>query len=129
MGKRQVSMLTRRREFREEDHPVIDLLASYFHLLTLKGFLRRESAWSNHTLMMGSWPLIASSNFFFLTSTFKSLAFRLPGISTETSRSPIVCVHLYGRAACSSFSFAAAVASCSLVGSRELVRHGRLNIE
>jgi hypothetical protein len=67
--------------------------------------------------MMGSWPLTPTTSFFFLISTLKSLPFRFPGTSTVTSRSPIVWVHLYGRAACSSASFARAAASSAGVGS------------
>ena len=50
-------------------------------------------------------------------STVKSLPLRFPGTSTVMSRSPIVCVHLYGRAACSSASLARAAASSAGVGS------------
>lgn len=55
--------------------------------------------------------MIPSNRLFFLISTFKSLPFRFPGISTVMSRSVMVWVHLYGRAACSSASFARAAAS------------------
>lgn len=46
------------------------------------------------TFMIGSWPLIPTTSFFFLISTMRSLPFRLPGTSRLMSRLVIVCVHL-----------------------------------
>jgi hypothetical protein len=59
--------------------------------------------------MMGSCPLIATRNFVFVSLTSKSLPLRFAAMGIVMSTSWIVCVHLYGRAACSasSFSFAA----------------------
>jgi hypothetical protein len=71
--------------------------------------------------MMGSWPLIPRTSFFFLISTTKSFPFRFPGTSTVMSRSPIAWAHLYGRAACSSASLARAAASSAGVSSRQCV--------
>jgi hypothetical protein len=66
---------------------------------------------------MGSWPLMPRTSFFFLMSTLRSFPFRFPGTSTVISRSPIDWAHLYGRAACSSVSFARAAASSAGVSS------------
>jgi len=67
--------------------------------------------------MKGSWPFIRANSVVFLISMIRSRALRFPGIEMVISRSPIVCTHLYGRAACSASSLARAAASSSLVGS------------
>jgi len=108
-----VSKLIHRHGFRKGGHPIKNIWISSLLVIDIQSsVLRREQ-----TLMIGSWPLTPSTSFFFLMSTFKSLPFRLPGTSTVISRSPIVWVHLYGRAACSSASFARAAASSAGVSS------------
>lgn len=66
------------------------------------------------TSIMGSWPLTPTLSFVILISTTMSLPFRFPGTSTLISRSPIVWVHLQGRAACSAASLARAASSAAV---------------
>lgn len=73
------------------------------------------------TLMMGSWPLIPAVSLSFLISTTRSRDFTLSGTVKVTSSSPMVCVHLYGRLACSSSSLAREAASSAGDGSDILV--------
>jgi hypothetical protein len=76
----------------------------------------RVSMWADlvRTLMIGSCPLIPALSFVFLMSTTRSRPLRFPGTVKLRERSRIVCVHLYGREACSSTSRARAAASAAL---------------
>lgn len=80
--------------------------------LLLSILASRFETWERiHTSMKGSCPFTEAKSFDFVNLTFKSRPFRFPGIEMVMSTSLIVCVHVYGRAACSATSFAFASAS------------------
>ena len=79
--------------------------------------------------MMGSWPLTPATSLVFDIVMVKSRLLSPPGMEKVTSSSPIVCVHLYGRAACSSASFARAAASSAGVSSVERDQPCALRVE
>ena len=58
------------------------------------------------TSIIGSCPLTPTLRDVFFMSTTMSLPFKFAGTDIDISRSCIVCVHLYGSLACSSFSLA-----------------------
>lgn len=60
------------------------------------------------TSIIGSCPLIPAFRLFFAILTSRSLPLKLAGICAVTSKSAIVCVHLYGSLLCSSSSLALA---------------------
>ena len=80
-----------------------------------------------HTSITGSCPRTPTFKLSRLISTTRSRALRFPGTVTNTSSSEMVCVHLYGRAACSSASLARAAASSAGVGSGKGVKGGSVN--
>lgn len=59
-----------------------------------------------HTSIISSLPLTPTFRLFLSNSTIKSRALSAPSIGIVMSTSPSVCIHLYGRSACSSFSLA-----------------------
>lgn len=66
-----------------------------------------EKRWTQqHTSIIGFLPLMPTFRLFLSNSTIKSRALSAPSIGMVISTSPSVCVHLYGRRACSSFSLA-----------------------
>jgi len=64
--------------------------------------------------MNGSCPLMPTFSAFLLILTSRSLPLYFASMLTVMSRSLIVCVHLYGRVACSASSFSRASASAFL---------------
>lgn len=61
---------------------------------------------TRHTSIISSLPLTPTFRLFLSNSTIKSRALSVPSIGIVISTSPSVCIHLYGRRACSSFSLA-----------------------